>query len=72
MYKREIGYPFMCTTRANLMDEELARMLSNAGCQTVSVGIETGNELIREKVLNKKVSDEQMIECGRIVRKYWI
>jgi len=72
MYKREIGYPFMCTTRANLMDEELARMLSNAGCQTVSFGIETGNELIREKVLNKKISDEQMIECGRIVRKYWI
>lgn len=70
MYKKEIGYPFMCTTRANLMNDELGEMLADAGCQTISFGIETGNEMIREKILNKKIADEQMVECGRIVRKY--
>ncbi len=72
MYKREIGYPFMCTTRANLMDEELAKMLADAGCRTISFGIETGNDMIREKILNKKISDEQIIECGQVARKYGI
>lgn len=72
VYKKEIGYPFMCTARANLMNEELARILSEGGCQTISFGIETGNEFIREKILNKKVSDKQIIECGRIANKYGI
>lgn len=70
IYKREIGYPFMCTTRANLLNDDLAKMLAEAGCQTISFGIETGNSLIREKVLNKKISDEQIIRCGQIARKY--
>lgn len=70
IYKREIDYPFMCTTRANLLNDDLAKMLAGAGCQTISFGIETGNSLIREKVLNKKISDEQIIRCGQIARKY--
>lgn len=72
IYKKEIGYPFMCTARANLMNDELARILAEGGCQTISFGIETGNELIREKILNKKITDKQIIECGRIARKYGI
>ncbi len=72
IYKKEVNYPFMCTTRANIMTEELARMLADAGCQTISFGIETGNEIIRERILNKKISDEQIISCGQIARKYGI
>lgn len=72
IYKKEVNYPFMCTTRANIMTEELARMLSEAGCQTISFGIETGNEIIRERILNKKISDEHIIRCGQIARKYGI
>jgi anaerobic magnesium-protoporphyrin IX monomethyl ester cyclase len=70
LYKNDIDSPFMCTTRANLMDDSLAKILSEAGCQTVSFGIETGNEFIREKVLNKKISDEQIIRCGKTIQKY--
>lgn len=72
IYKIEIGYPFMCTTRANLMNDDVARMLAEAGCQTISFGVETGNSLIREKILNKKVSDKQIIDCGQTARKYGI
>lgn len=72
IYKKEIGYPFMCTTRADLMNSDLAKMLAGAGCQTISFGIETGNVLLREKILNKKISDKQIIECGQIARKYGI
>lgn len=72
IYKREIGYQFMCTTRANLMNDDVAKMLAEAGCQTISFGIETGNDLIREKVLNKKVSDRQIIDCGQAALKYGI
>jgi radical SAM superfamily enzyme YgiQ (UPF0313 family) len=71
-YKKEINIPFMCTTRANLMDEEIASLLSEAGCHTVSFGIETGNEQIRNEVLGKRVSDKDIINCAGFLRKYGI
>lgn len=71
-YKREINIPFMCTSRANLMDEETAGMLARAGCRTISFGIETGNAGLRKKVLNKDITDEEIIRCGTLLRKHGI
>ena len=69
-YKKDIGRPFMCAARADLMDDDLAKMLAEGGCKTVSFGLETGNQHIREKILNKKITDEQIIRCGQTIRKY--
>ena len=69
LYKEKINVPFMCTTRANLMSEEIAVMLKESGCHTVSFGIETGNERIRKEILQKNVTDEDIIKCGNILKK---
>ncbi len=69
-YKKEIGLPFMCTTRANLIDEDIARELKEAGCRTVSFGVETGNYGIRSRILNKEISDDEIINCGRLLHKF--
>jgi hypothetical protein len=71
-YKREVGIPFMCTTIADLMPEKMAKMLAEAGCQTVSFGIETGNYDIRKNILEKDIPDEKIIECGTNLSKYGI
>jgi radical SAM superfamily enzyme YgiQ (UPF0313 family) len=67
-YKREINIPFMCTARANLMNEKTARLLGEAGCRTISFGVETGNYEMRRGILNKEVTDEQIINCSRMLR----
>lgn len=69
-YKREVGIPFVCTTRANIMDEERAALLSDAGCRTVSYGVESGNYEIRKAVLGKDISDEAIIACGRLLKEH--
>lgn len=69
-YGKEIKIPFMCTTRANVINETVAQALGEAGCRTVSFGIETGNYDLRSKVLNKYITDEQIVECGRLLKKY--
>ena len=69
LYKEKISIPYMCTTRANLMDEEIASLLKDSGCHTVSFGIETGNEKIRREILQKKITDEEIINCGNILKK---
>lgn len=68
-YKKEIGLPFMCSTRANLMNEETAALLKQGGCHTVTFGVETGNEKIRFEVLGKTVTNEHIIKCAELLKK---
>lgn len=58
-YKAEVGLPFICLIRANVVaqDEGYAAALADAGCQSVFFGIETGNERLRNEVLKKNLSN---------------
>lgn len=69
LYKEKVGIPFMCTTRANLMNEEIASLLKEAGCHTISFGIETGSEKIRNEVLKKNISNTAIVDCANILNK---
>jgi radical SAM superfamily enzyme YgiQ (UPF0313 family) len=71
-YAREVNLPFICNSRANLMDEEMAILLSEAGCSVVCMGIESGNHEIRRRVLNRPMSEEKILEAFRLCRKYGI
>jgi radical SAM superfamily enzyme YgiQ (UPF0313 family) len=71
-YKEKVGIPFMCTTIADLMPDKMAQMLAEAGCQTVSFGIESGSYRIRRDILEKDITDEDIIRCGKTIRKYGI
>lgn len=42
-YRSEIGIPFECYTHPNAMNREMARLLAEAGCATVRVGVQTVN-----------------------------
>lgn len=70
LYKKEVGMPFMCNVTANLVDEELVKMLKKGGCYGIAMGIETGNENLRIKVLKKFITNKQVIKGGRLVKKY--
>jgi anaerobic magnesium-protoporphyrin IX monomethyl ester cyclase len=72
LYKSRIGKPFLCQIRADHADEELVSMLAQSGCFTACVGLETGDEKLREEVLNKKISNEKMFVVGDLLRKYHI
>lgn len=71
-YKTEIALPFGCGLRANLVDSELAGMLAEAGCKMASFGVESGDDELRNMVLNKNISDEQIITAGRLLSEYGI
>ena len=57
-YVDRINLPFYIQTRADsLLDEERVKMLKDAGCVTIGIGVESGNEEIRKKLLNKNISN---------------
>jgi radical SAM superfamily enzyme YgiQ (UPF0313 family) len=59
-YKKEIGLPFICNYRANHVTPEIVRMLRDAGCYQMFFGVESGNDIIRNEVLNRKMRRDQI------------
>lgn len=72
LYKKEIRLPFRCNIFATLCDEEIITALKEAGCNYVMFGIETGNEKMRESILNKKMSNEDIYKTARLLHKHKI
>ena len=71
-YKAEIGLPFWCQVRPNLVTEEKTALFKDMGCVSVSFGLETGNDRLRYQVLNRHITNEQILKACRILRKYGI
>lgn len=72
LYKEKIKIPFICSVRADLLTEEIAKDLKASGCTRVSIGIECGNENYRKGVLNKYISNKQIVDCAKYLHKYGI
>lgn len=72
MYTAEIHLPFTCNVRFDVLDEDAVRRLAEAGCYTIDVGVESGDEEIRRKYLKRMMTDEQMINACAWFRKYGV
>ncbi len=68
-YPREISLPFFCNTRANLVTEEQIRLLKEAGAFCVGMGIEAGNDRIRNELLKRNMSQEQILNACRLLHE---
>ena len=65
---REVGLPFFCNVRANLVTPQKIEMLKRAGCASVGMGLETGDPVMRNEILKRNLSDEQIIEACALIR----
>jgi len=71
-YRSEIGLPFWCQVRANLVEDDLIRMFKQMGCVSVSFGLEAGNDRMRNVILNRNMTREQILRASEILRQYGI
>jgi len=71
-YKKEINLPFWCQTRLDTFSDEKTRLLSEMGCKNISVGLEHGEEKLRNELLDKRITNEQILESAKIIKKYGI
>jgi anaerobic magnesium-protoporphyrin IX monomethyl ester cyclase len=71
-YKEEVGLPFWCQVRPNLVTEEKVALFKDMGCVSVSFGLETANDQLRYEVLNRHVTREQILKACRILREHGI
>jgi radical SAM superfamily enzyme YgiQ (UPF0313 family) len=69
-YPRRVGLPYTCNIRANLVDEDLVRALKESGCVGVNWSIESGDDRIRNEVLRRGMSEEQIVKTGELLNRY--
>ena len=67
-YKQEINLPFSVTTRVDLVDKEIIKMLKIAGCNSIRIGLESANPYLREKVLKKGIANEQIVNAVETIK----
>lgn len=68
-YRKRINLPFHCHTRANLVTEDIVRDLKNAGCYSVHIAAESGNDDVRKNILNRVMSNEQIYYAVELLKK---
>ena len=69
MWREEVGLPYWTQLRVEGVDEENARLIEESGCVSLSAGVESGNEELRKKLLHRMMSNKQIIEAFRILKK---
>ena len=67
---KPFGIKYLINARATSLNEEIVKMLASSGCHEVRVGVETGNEKLRNGLLDKKTSNKALINAFKTLRKY--
>jgi anaerobic magnesium-protoporphyrin IX monomethyl ester cyclase len=64
------GIKYSLESRADLIDEETVIKLKKSGCELILIGFETGSEELRNLLLGKGISDEQLIKAFDLFNKH--
>lgn len=70
IYKKEVGLPFACNARVEVIDDEVVQCLKLAGCISIDFGVETGNEWLRKRILNRRHSNQKIKDAFDTTRRY--
>jgi anaerobic magnesium-protoporphyrin IX monomethyl ester cyclase len=68
---RKLKFLWSCDTRVDVLNEELLHEMRLAGCQRLSLGVETGSPSILEKI-HKKITVDEIIAAAEMAKKYGV
>jgi anaerobic magnesium-protoporphyrin IX monomethyl ester cyclase len=66
LYPRKIDLPFGVCLRPENLDYQILRKIRKAGGTKIYLGTESGNEWLRREILNRKMSNNDIIEVFRM------
>jgi len=71
-YPRRIAVPFYCLMRADALTPETVGLLAKAGCYSMNMGIECADEQVRNEVLKKSVTNDELVRAFALAKRYRI
>jgi len=69
LYPKEVGIPWNCNIRFDSINPHAADLLVKAKCYGAAVGLESGNEEMREKVIRKRSKNDHIVEGARLLHE---
>ena len=72
LFRRRVGLRFWCNSHVGHLSDRAVRLLRHAGCVRVQIGIESGSEHLRRKILGKKFGDDKILEVARRLKRHHI
>ncbi len=68
-YKEQIGFAYVCNSRFDLLNEELIELLHDSGCVRVGLGLESGDNHIRNEILKRNQTKTQILTVSRLLHE---
>ena len=68
-YRRQVNIPFLCNIRPDLATSEKVKMLKEAGCRSVFMGLETADDDLRYNLLQRRISRAELEKTCRWLRR---
>lgn len=68
-WSKEVRVPFYCLLRAELVTDQMAQYLREAGAFSVCMSIEAADDDVRKRMLRRRVSKQQLENAFRIFKK---
>jgi radical SAM superfamily enzyme YgiQ (UPF0313 family) len=69
--ERRLNFLWSCDTRVDVLSEELLYEMRLAGCQRLSLGVESGSQRILDAI-HKKITKEDILEAVEMAKKYGV
>jgi len=68
IYKKRINLPIEINCRPELINEDLITLLKMVNCFRVNLGIESGNDFIRNNIMHRNISKKSLIDGFNLLR----
>lgn len=69
LYSNEVNLPFFCDATIHCVTPKKVELLRKMGCVCVNMGIECANEEYRSRYLDKKMTNQKIVNSFLIVRE---
>jgi anaerobic magnesium-protoporphyrin IX monomethyl ester cyclase len=69
--ERRLNFLWSCDTRVDVLSEELLYEMRLAGCQRLSLGVESGSQRILDAI-HKKITKDDILEAVEMAKKYGV
>jgi len=69
LYKQKVNMRFKCLGDPKTISEEKIKLLVNAGCTDIIIGIQ-GTERVNREIYHRNQTDKQVQEAAKILNKY--
>lgn len=69
LFEKEVNRPFIALLRPELARQELVDILKTHNCHSIALGVESGSERIRYNVLNRRYSNQLLLDVAERLHK---